>query len=122
MTRGVVGLGYCDMSVSRRGMVKPCRQTHLGTVQDQGQQDRLERAMENLRKQHQWGDLTDQAYRREREPLVRQLNLVARPEMLPPQLPNLERERGLRWQYLPEFCRSWDSRSSTFPPFRTASP
>ena len=62
---------------------------------DQGQQDRLQRAMENLRKQHQWGDLSDQEYRREREPLERQLKLVARPPTLPLQLPNLEQAARL---------------------------
>ena len=36
--------------------------------QDQGQRDRLERALENLRKQHKWGDLSDVEYRRERDP------------------------------------------------------
>jgi hypothetical protein len=51
---------------------------------DQAQQDRLQPAMGNLRKQHQWGDLSDLEYRREREPLERQLKLVARPQMLPP--------------------------------------
>ncbi|MCH8141866.1 MAG: recombinase family protein, partial [Proteobacteria bacterium] len=36
---------------------------------DQSQQDRLQRALDNLRKQHKWSDLSDQQYRREREPL-----------------------------------------------------
>ncbi len=49
--------------------------------QNQGQPERLQRALENLRKQHQWGDLSDDAYRREREPLDRQLKLLARPAM-----------------------------------------
>ena len=61
---------------------------------DQSQQDRLQRALDNLRKQHKWGDLSDQEYRRERDPLMRQLKLVGRPEALP-KLPNLERAASL---------------------------
>ena len=34
--------------------------------QDHIQQDRLGQAIENLRKQHLWGDLSDEIYRRER--------------------------------------------------------
>ena len=62
--------------------------------QNQGQPERLRRALENLRKQHQWGDLSDDRYRREREPLERQLKLVSRPA-IPTQLPNLERAAQL---------------------------
>ena len=61
---------------------------------DQGQQNRLAGAIENLRKQHLWGDLSDDEYRREREGLVRQLKLVAKPSQSP-QLPNLERAAQL---------------------------
>ena len=61
---------------------------------NQGQPERLRRALENLRKQHQWGDLSDDHYRREREPLERQLKLVSRPA-IPTQLPNLERAAQL---------------------------
>jgi hypothetical protein len=35
---------------------------------DQGQQDRLGRAIESLRMQHLWGDISDENYRRERSP------------------------------------------------------
>ena len=61
---------------------------------DNGQQDRLQRALENLRKQHKWGDLTDLEYRRERDPLMRQLRTVDWPQVLP-ELPNLERAATL---------------------------
>ncbi len=54
----------------------------------------MRRALENLRKQHLWGDLSDEKYRRERESLERQLKLVAQPAQ-PPQLPNLERAAKL---------------------------
>ena len=58
------------------------------------QRKRLQRALENLRKQHQWGDLSDQEYRRERETVERQLKRIAQPSM-PPQVPNLERAARL---------------------------
>ena len=61
---------------------------------DQGQQNRLARAIENLRKQHLWGDLSDDEYRRDREVLDRQLKVIVRPSQ-PPQLPNLERAAEL---------------------------
>ena len=32
--------------------------------EDRGQGERLRRALENLRKQHQWGDISDDEYRR----------------------------------------------------------
>ena len=62
--------------------------------QDQSQQDRLQRALENLRKQHKWGDLSDQEYRRERDTLMRQLKLLGRPSTLP-KIPNLESAASL---------------------------
>ena len=61
---------------------------------DQGQQNQLAKAIENLRKQHLWGDLSDDEYRRDREALDRQLKLVVRPSQ-PPQMPNLERAAQL---------------------------
>ena len=61
---------------------------------DQSQQDRWQRALDNLRKQHKWGDISDQEYRRERDPLMRQLKLADRPQALP-KLPNLERAASL---------------------------
>ena len=56
---------------------------------DQSQLDRLQRALDNLRKQHKWGDLSDREYRSERDPLMRQLELTNRPQS-PTALPNLE--------------------------------
>jgi len=58
--------------------------------EDQGQEERLGRALENLRKQHQWGDISDDEYRRERDILMRQLK-VHSTAVKPTHLPNLER-------------------------------
>ena len=54
----------------------------------------MEHALERLRKQHVWGDLSDKKYRREREGLERRLKLVATP-VQSHQLPNLETAAGL---------------------------
>lgn len=67
---------------------------------DQDQAVRLQQAIGNLQKQHLWGDLTDEDYRRERAALERQLKLVA-PAPQTAQLPNLERAAGLL-QHLPD--------------------
>ena len=57
---------------------------------DRGQGERLRRALENLRKQHQWGNIYGDEYRTERSVLVRQLKLLD-DAVKPRQLPNLER-------------------------------
>ena len=54
----------------------------------------LKEPLENLRKQHLWGDLSGEGYRKERERLERQLKLIKRPAQ-PPELPNLERAARL---------------------------
>ena len=64
-------------------------QTH-----DQSQQKRLTGALENLRKQHLWGDLSDEKYKLERQTLERQLKLSTEP-VQPSELPNLERSARL---------------------------
>ena len=58
------------------------------------QMQRIERALENLRKQHMWGDLSDETYRQERAILERQIKLVSPPSQ-PRHLPNLERAAKL---------------------------
>jgi hypothetical protein len=58
--------------------------------EERGQGERLRRALENLRKQHQWGGLSDDEYRREREIITRQLK-VHTATGKPTHLPNLER-------------------------------
>jgi hypothetical protein len=58
------------------------------------QQNRLRGALENLRKQHLWGDISDDGYRQERTSLERQLKSVSY-ACIPPELPNLERAAQL---------------------------
>jgi len=61
---------------------------------DPGKELRFKNALEQLRKQHLWGDLTDEKYQIEKKSLERQFKVVARPA-LSPQLPNLERAAQL---------------------------
>ena len=56
--------------------------------------EKLEVALKNLRKQHQWGDISDDEYNREKASLNRQVNILTpRPQLI--NLPNLEREAQL---------------------------
>jgi len=55
---------------------------------------RIQKALENLRKQHLWGDLSDKAYRQERAALERQMKLVS-PLTQSRNLPNLQRAAEL---------------------------
>ena len=48
----------------------------------------------HLRKQHQWGDISDDDYRRERELLERKMKLLVKPARSP-EIPNLERAARL---------------------------
>jgi hypothetical protein len=60
-------------------------------IKDRGQGERLRRALENLRKQYQWGDISDDEYRRERGIIMRQLKVHTSTTVMPTHLPNLER-------------------------------
>jgi len=64
------------------------------TEGDERQSESIKRALGNLRKQHLWGDLVDDEYRRERAALERQLRSI-HPPLGSPQLPNLERAAQL---------------------------
>ena len=55
---------------------------------------RIQNALENLRKQHLWGDLSDKAYRQERVALERQMKLASPPTQSR-NLPNLQRAAEL---------------------------
>ena len=63
---------------------------------------RLQRALENLRKQHKWGAISDEKYRTERNVLMRQLKLLDAAAK-PRQLPNLERAA----EFLQDLPRLW---------------
>jgi DNA invertase Pin-like site-specific DNA recombinase len=58
------------------------------------QAERLQRAIENLRKQHLWGDISDIDYKRERAEMDRQLKAIT-PATASIELPNLERASKL---------------------------
>ena len=61
---------------------------------DPGKEKRYNTALENLRKQHLWGDVSDEKYQIEKKVLERQLKLAA-PHSRPTQLPNLDRAAEL---------------------------
>ena len=50
----------------------------------------MRRALENLRKQYQWRDISDDEYRRERGIIMRQLKVHTSTTVMPTHLPNLE--------------------------------
>ena len=83
-------LPYLKLDASWKTRVIAALRARVTETHDEGQQDRLRRAVDNLRKQHQWGDLSDQEYRLERESLMRKLKLITRPSMLTAQMPNLQ--------------------------------
>jgi site-specific DNA recombinase len=85
---------YLKLDASWKTRVIAALKTQEPPKQDQSQHERLDRALQNLRKQHIWGDLSDETYRRERETLTRQLKLTTSPGQ-PTQLPNLERSARL---------------------------
>ena len=62
----------------------------------------LERAIKNLRKQHLWGDLSDEEYRREKRDLERQLSVVSH-SAIPKDFINLDRAV----QLLSDFSSLW---------------
>ena len=70
--------------------------------EDRGQGERLRRELENLRKQYQWGDLSDDECRRELEIRLGQLK-VHTTTVKPTHLPNLERAAN----FLEDFPALW---------------
>ena len=71
---------------------------------NQEQAEKLNKVLENLRKQHLWGDISDVDYRHERGELARQINDLSR-DTTPVQMPNMERaaqllnEMPVLWQH-----------------------
>ena len=83
------------------GLVKDWKRSVLQAIShepeapDQSKQrTRAERALENLRKQHLWGDIADAEYRAERRALERQMRVLT-PAPPPTSLPDLDRAAKL---------------------------
>ena len=85
---------YLKLDATWKTRVTTALKRQAPQTQDESQQKRLIGALENLRKQHLWGDLSDERYKLERRSLERQLKLVAIPTH-PTELPNLERSAKL---------------------------
>ena len=62
--------------------------------EDAGKRAKIGKAIENIRKQHKWGDIDDGQYTRERQELERQLKALAHSD-IPINMPNLERASEL---------------------------
>jgi len=59
-------------------------------IKNRGHGERMRRALENLRKQYQWGDISDDEYRREQGSIMRQLKVHTSTTVMPTHLPNLD--------------------------------
>ena len=81
---------YLQLDATWKSRITAVLRSDEPPQEDRGQGERLRRALENLRKQHQWGDISDDEYRREREIIVRQLK-VHTATVEPTHLPNLDR-------------------------------
>ena len=77
-------------------------------IRDRGKEKRFKNALENLRKQHLWGGVSDEKYQTEKKGLERRLNQAAPPTQ-PHRLPNLERAA----QPLEELPGLWQHRGVT---------
>ena len=88
-------LPYLTLDVGWKSRIVAALRAQQDTdAPDPGKEHRFQGALERLRKQHLWGDISDERYQTERRNLERQLTLVARPTQ-PPQLPNLDRAAQL---------------------------
>jgi hypothetical protein len=99
---------YLKLDITWKTRVIAALKTQTPQTGNQIQERRLIGALENLRKQHVWGDLSDEKYKSERETLARQLKLVSAPTPMP-QLPNLERSA----QFLDDLQVLWQHPGAT---------
>lgn len=87
-------ISHMHLTGEWKAAVQKVLRQERATEGDERQSESIKRALENLRKQHLWGDLVDDEYRRERAALERQLRSIY-PPLRSPQLPNLERAAQL---------------------------
>lgn len=87
-------LSYIHLNDDWKTLVVAALHAESKVPNNQEQRDRITRALNNLRKQHLWGDILDEEYRRERAALGLQLKM-ATPKACHPNLPNLERSAQL---------------------------
>jgi len=85
---------YLKLDATWKTRVIAALKSQAPRTHDHNQAMRLKGALENLRKQHLWGDLSDDKYKLERQTLERQQKLVGKPHQ-PTELPNLERSARL---------------------------
>jgi len=83
-------LSHMVLPDSWKSMIMEATMDNDGYQVDTQEIPRIQKALENLRKQHMWGDLNDKDYRQERVTLERQMKLVS-PSPQVRHIPNLER-------------------------------
>jgi len=83
-------LSYMVLPDSWKSMITEVTMNDDGYQVDIQEIPRIQKALENLRKQHMWGDLTDKDYRQERVALERQMKFVSPPPQTR-HIPNIER-------------------------------
>ena len=90
-------LAYVKLDKGWKTRVAAALRDNGGTNENkanQNQSERLSKVMENLRKQHLWGDISDIDYKRDRAELERQLKILAL-DTTPIEMPNMERAAQL---------------------------
>ncbi len=86
---------YLRLPVSwRDDIINALRSGMPENHEEDTQRVRIEKAIENIRKQHKWGDIDDGQYNREKQDLDRQLKSLNHAN-IPINIPNLERSSKL---------------------------
>jgi hypothetical protein len=87
-------LTYLQLGARWKTRIVGALRRDQGKTEDAARVQRIQRALENLRKQHRWGDISDAEYHKEKESMQRELKALGRSQA-PVQLPNLERAAQL---------------------------
>ena len=84
-----MAIGHLTLDNRWKDRINKALGQETASTKNEEQSEGFQRALEKLRKQHLWGDISDEVYRRERSDLERQLRSV-QPRPTTIHLPNLE--------------------------------
>ncbi len=70
-------LPYINLDNGWKNLVLNCLNPDKNTTSNNDTRAKIEQALKNLRKQHLWGDITDQEYHKEKQEMERELNSLA---------------------------------------------
>ena len=101
-------LPYLKIDKEFRKMIFNSLPTGAGSSLNDSPRNMIDKALKNLRKQHLWGDLTDEEYRNEKRELERQTNSLPQ-TIIPSDLVNLDRVT----QLLSDFPSFWEQSAVT---------